>query len=119
MAARRDRRRHARLRRRSWAMRDGKIALREAAFNTGRADQTNSVADPFALILSTSAKGQTGKNLRKTLTSELPLITDMVWSRGNALRLPSAAKSLSGFGKKSQMVRRDFSRAVPETFAMI
>jgi hypothetical protein len=41
-------------------------------------------------------------------------ITDMVWPRGNALRLPSAAKTLSVFGKKSQMVRRDFSRAVPE-----
>ena len=39
--------------------------------------------------------------------------------RKNALRLLSAAKSLSVFGKKSQMVRRDFSRAVPETFAMV
>jgi nuclear transport factor 2 (NTF2) superfamily protein len=28
-----------------WVMRDGKIAVWEAAFNTGRADQTNSVAD--------------------------------------------------------------------------
>jgi nuclear transport factor 2 (NTF2) superfamily protein len=28
-----------------WVMRDGKIAFWEAAFNTGRADQTNSVAD--------------------------------------------------------------------------
>ena len=28
-----------------WVMRDGKIAAWEAAFNTGRADQTNSVAD--------------------------------------------------------------------------
>jgi hypothetical protein len=26
-------------------MRDGKIAMWEGAFNTGRADQTNSVAD--------------------------------------------------------------------------
>jgi hypothetical protein len=43
----------------------------------------------------------------------------MVRPRGNALRLPGAAKSLSGFGKKSQMVRRDFSRSVPETFAMV
>ena len=29
----------------SWVMRDGKIAVWEAAFNTGRVDQTNSVAD--------------------------------------------------------------------------
>jgi nuclear transport factor 2 (NTF2) superfamily protein len=28
-----------------WVMRDGKIAVWEAAFNSGRADQTNSVAD--------------------------------------------------------------------------
>jgi nuclear transport factor 2 (NTF2) superfamily protein len=28
-----------------WIMRDGKIAVWEGAFNTGRADQTNSVAD--------------------------------------------------------------------------
>jgi len=35
---------------------------------------------------------QTAKNSRKTLTSELPPITDMVRPRGNALRLPSAAK---------------------------
>jgi nuclear transport factor 2 (NTF2) superfamily protein len=28
-----------------WVMRDGKIAVWEAAFNTGRADHTNSVAD--------------------------------------------------------------------------
>jgi nuclear transport factor 2 (NTF2) superfamily protein len=28
-----------------WVMRDGKIATWEAAFNTGRADQTNSVVD--------------------------------------------------------------------------
>jgi nuclear transport factor 2 (NTF2) superfamily protein len=28
-----------------WVMRDGKIAVWEAAFNTGRADQKNSVAD--------------------------------------------------------------------------
>jgi nuclear transport factor 2 (NTF2) superfamily protein len=28
-----------------WVMRDGKIAVWEAAFNTGRADQTNSVTD--------------------------------------------------------------------------
>jgi nuclear transport factor 2 (NTF2) superfamily protein len=28
-----------------WIMRDGKIAVWEAAFNSGRADQTNSVAD--------------------------------------------------------------------------
>jgi len=28
-----------------WVMRDGKIAVWEAAFNTGRADQSNSVAD--------------------------------------------------------------------------
>ena len=39
-------------------------------------------------------------NSRKALASELPPITDMVWPRGNAPRLPSAAKSLSGFGKK-------------------
>jgi hypothetical protein len=43
---------------------------------------------------------QTAKNSRKPLTFELPPITDMVRPRGNALRLPSAAKSLSGFGKK-------------------
>ena len=30
-----------------WVMRAGKIAAWEAAFNTGRADQTNSVADPL------------------------------------------------------------------------
>jgi hypothetical protein len=64
--------------------------------------------------------GQTAKNSRKALTSELPPITtDVVWPRGNALRLSSAAKSLSGFGKKSRTVRRDISRAVPETFAMV
>jgi hypothetical protein len=28
-----------------WVMRHGKIAVWEAAFNTGRADQANSVAD--------------------------------------------------------------------------
>ncbi len=28
-----------------WVMRDGKVAVWEAAFNTGRADQTNSVVD--------------------------------------------------------------------------
>jgi hypothetical protein len=28
-----------------WVMRDGKIAVWKAAFNTGRADQTNSVTD--------------------------------------------------------------------------
>ena len=28
-----------------WVMRDGKIAVWEGAFNTGRADQTNSVGD--------------------------------------------------------------------------
>jgi hypothetical protein len=28
-----------------WVMRDGKIAVWDAAFNTGRADQTNSVVD--------------------------------------------------------------------------
>jgi hypothetical protein len=43
----------------------------------------------------------------------------MVQPRANAPRLASAAKSLSGFGKKSQMVRRYFSRAVPEAFAMV
>jgi hypothetical protein len=50
----------------------------------------------------------------------------MVRLRKNTLRLLSAAKPLRvasgqiafGFGKKSPMARRDFSRAVPETFAM-
>src|SRR5262249_26267805 len=59
--------------------------------------------------------GQTAKNSRKALTSELPPITDMVRPRGNALRIPSASKSFSVFEKKSPMVRRDFSRMVPET----
>ena len=48
----------------------------------------------------TSATGDTAKNSRKALTSESPPITDMLRPRGNALRLPNAAKSLSGFGKK-------------------
>src|SRR5215831_2924839 len=41
-----------------------------------------------------SPLGQTAKNSRKALTSELPPITDIVRPRGNALRLPSAAKPL-------------------------
>ena len=36
-------------------------------------------------------------------------------TRGDAVDV----RSLSVFGKKSQMVRRDFSRRVPETFAML
>ena len=53
----------------------------------------------------------------------------MVRQRGSALRLLSLVRpsrcelllvrSLSFFKKKSQMVRRDFSRSVPETFAMV
>ena len=39
--------------------------------------------------------------------------------RGNTLRLPSTAKSLSLFGKKLQLVRRDFFCVVRETFAMV
>jgi hypothetical protein len=61
------------------------------------------------------AFGPNRQELTRRLTSELPPITDMVRPRGNALRLPSAAKSLSVFGKKSQMVRRDFSSAVPHS----
>ena len=49
----------------------------------------------------------------RALTSELPPITDMVRPRGNAFRLPGAAKSLSVFEKKSQMARRDFLTRVP------
>ena len=36
-----------------------------------------------------SQMGQSAKNSRKTLTSELPPITDMVWPRGNAVRQAS------------------------------
>jgi len=35
-------------------------------------------------------------------------------AEGSAPRLPCAAKSLSGFVKKTQMARRDFSRRVPD-----
>src|SRR5262249_26176565 len=41
-----------------------------------------------------SPLGQTAKDSRKALTSELPPITDIVRPRGNALRLPSAANPL-------------------------
>src|SRR5262249_29142119 len=74
-----------------------------------------------------STQGQTAKKLGKALTAELPGIADMVRPRGNALRLlvpPThcellLVRSLSVFGKKLQMVRRDFSHAVPETFTMV
>jgi hypothetical protein len=59
-----------------------------------------------------------GRTAARLSTSRL-VVFKRVRPRGNASRLPSAAKSLSGFEKKSQMVRRDFSRAVPETFAMV
>src|SRR5262249_19998341 len=70
-----------------------------------------------------TARGQTAKNSRKALTSELPPITDMVRPRGNALRLPTAAKPLRaasgqiafGFGKKSRMGGSRFPTADPET----
>jgi hypothetical protein len=42
-----------------WAMRDGKIAAWEAAFNSGRADQTNSVVP---------------RNMLEVLTRENPLL---------------------------------------------
>src|SRR5262249_48093011 len=41
-----------------------------------------------------SPMGQTAKNTLAALTSELPPITDMGRPRGNALRLPCAAKPL-------------------------
>jgi hypothetical protein len=62
--------------------------------------------------------------LRRTLTSHLPPITDMVRPRRNALRLPSAAKAVASsfwsrsllvFGKKSQMGGSRFGHRGPET----
>ena len=68
--------------------------------------------------ISNGRMGKTAKNSRKALTSELPPITDMVWPRGNAPLALLVPQNRFRVLKKSQMVRRDFSRRVPETFAI-